>query len=239
MIDTRTNRVVSTIAFEGPEAASPSCAAASRLSIPRATRSRARSAAPTATSIPPSTALRGISNPTASVATSSITPSKTSTERSPTSGTAAIRTCPPNVDPRTEKYFWRSENYDDLTLTDLVMLCSQPAPAPQSLASCRTGTDTRRRSAARRCLNALKDKFGKPIPITNRCAYCHSGPKGTSQKSFDVGTQKPTDNTGLLDTPQLTNIALRRRTCTTAQRPHSRRSGPFSTRRTSTAAPTI
>ncbi|MGA8529034.1 MAG: hypothetical protein WB622_04920, partial [Acidobacteriaceae bacterium] len=27
-------------------------------------------------------------------------------------------------------------------------------------------------------------------------------------KSFDVGTGKPTDNSGLLDTPQLRNIAL-------------------------------
>jgi len=48
------------------------------------------------------------------------------------------------------------------------------------------------------------DRFGKPIAQSNRCVYCHSGPKGTSQKSFDVGTRKPTDNTGLLDTPQLT-----------------------------------
>ena len=32
--------------------------------------------------------------------------------------------------------------------------------------------------------------------------------KGTNQKSFDVGTKKATDNSGLLDTPQLTNIAI-------------------------------
>ena len=52
------------------------------------------------------------------------------------------------------------------------------------------------------------DKFGAPIPETNRCSYCHSGPKGTNQRSFDVGTKKATDNSGLLDTPQLSNIAL-------------------------------
>jgi len=52
------------------------------------------------------------------------------------------------------------------------------------------------------------DRFGKPIPLTNRCSYCHSGPKGTIQKSFDVGTKKPTDDSGMLDTPQLSNIAL-------------------------------
>jgi cytochrome c peroxidase len=52
------------------------------------------------------------------------------------------------------------------------------------------------------------DKFGNPIVETNRCVYCHSGLKGTNQKSFDVGTKKMTDNSGLLDTPQLTNIAI-------------------------------
>jgi cytochrome c peroxidase len=52
------------------------------------------------------------------------------------------------------------------------------------------------------------DNFGQPIPLVNRCSYCHSGPKGTSQKSFDVGTKKPSDDSGMLDTPQLTNIAL-------------------------------
>ena len=52
------------------------------------------------------------------------------------------------------------------------------------------------------------DKFGKPVDVHNRCSYCHSGPKGTSQKSFEVGTKRATDNTGLFDTPQLVNIAL-------------------------------
>jgi cytochrome c peroxidase len=52
------------------------------------------------------------------------------------------------------------------------------------------------------------DKFGNPIPAANRCVFCHDGPKGTNQKSFDVGTKKVTDNSGLLDTPQLTNIAI-------------------------------
>ena len=42
---------------------------------------------------------------------------------------------PTECGPRTEKYFWRSENYDDLTLTDLVIyIRSLPAEA-QSLAS--------------------------------------------------------------------------------------------------------
>lgn len=53
-----------------------------------------------------------------------------------------------------------------------------------------------------------KDNFGNPIAEKNRCVYCHSGPMGTNQTSFDVGTGKRTDLSGVFDTPQLTNIAL-------------------------------
>ena len=52
------------------------------------------------------------------------------------------------------------------------------------------------------------DKFGKPIARYNQCAFCHSGPKGTNQKLFDVQTLKPNDNPSLFKTPPLTNIAL-------------------------------
>ena len=31
---------------------------------------------------------------------------------------------------------------------------------------------------------------------------------GTDQRSFDVGTKRPTDDSGLFDIPQLVNIAL-------------------------------
>ena len=73
--------------------------------------------------------------------------------------------------------------------------------------SCRTANSRRHRSAARRSSSAPQTSSASRSQ-RNRCSYCHSGPKGTSQKSFDVGTKKATDNSGLLDTPQLTNIAL-------------------------------
>jgi YVTN family beta-propeller protein len=114
---------------------------------------------------------------------------------------------PTECGPRTEKYFWRSENYDDLTLTDLVTYIRSLPPRPN-----RWRLPGYELTPAQERGNALfqraVDKFGKPIPEGNRCSYCHSGPKGTSQKSFDVGTKKTTDNSGLLDTPQLTNIEL-------------------------------
>jgi YVTN family beta-propeller protein len=114
---------------------------------------------------------------------------------------------PTECGPRTEKYFWRAENYDDLTLTDLVVYIRSLPPRPNRwrLAGYEL-TPAQERGKA--IFERAVDKFGNPIAEKNRCSYCHSGPKGTSQKSFEVGTKKATDNPGLLDTPQLTNIAL-------------------------------
>ncbi len=114
---------------------------------------------------------------------------------------------PTECGPRTEKYFWRSENYDDLTLTDLIAyIRSQPARPNRWRLPGRELTATQERGKA--IFERGGDKFGKAIADGNRCVTCHSGAKGTDQKSFDVGTKKSTDNSGLLDTPQLVNIAL-------------------------------
>jgi YVTN family beta-propeller protein len=114
---------------------------------------------------------------------------------------------PTECGPRTEKYFWRSENYDDLTLTDLVAYVRGLPPRPNRWQA--PGVElTPAQERGRALFERTVDKFGNRISETNRCVYCHSGPKGTSQKSFDVGTKKATDNSGLLDTPQLTNIAI-------------------------------
>ena len=114
---------------------------------------------------------------------------------------------PVECGPRTEKYFWRSEQYDDRTLADLALyILSMPSRPNRWHLPDAELTPAQERGKA--LFERATDKFGKPIPLENRCSYCHSGPKGTSQKSFDVGTRKPIDNTGLLDTPQLSNIAL-------------------------------
>lgn len=114
---------------------------------------------------------------------------------------------PTECGPRTEMYFWRSENYDDLTLTDLVTYIRSIPLRPNRWRS-PDGKLTATQERGRELFDRTSDKLGKPIPLENRCVYCHNGPKGTSQKSFDVGTGKATDNSGMLDTPQLTNIAL-------------------------------
>ena len=105
------------------------------------------------------------------------------------------------------KVLWRSENYDDRTLADLTAYINSLPPRPNRWRM--PGNElTPAQERGEVIFDRIVDNFGKPIPLENRCSYCHSGPKGTSQKSFDVGTKKPTDNSGMLDTPQLTNIAL-------------------------------
>jgi YVTN family beta-propeller protein len=114
---------------------------------------------------------------------------------------------PTECGPRTEKYFWRSENYDSLTLADLVVyIRNMPTRPNRWKLPGHEMTPAQERGQA--LFTRSVDKFGKPITEYNRCSYCHSGPKGTNQKLFDVGTRKPTDNPGLLKSPPLTEIAL-------------------------------
>jgi YVTN family beta-propeller protein len=114
---------------------------------------------------------------------------------------------PTECGPRTEKYFWRSEQYDDLTLADLtIYIRNLPTRPNRWKLPGREMTPAQERGQA---LFAREvDKFGKPIPESNRCSYCHSGPKGTNQMISDVGTRKATDNTGRFKSAPLTEIAL-------------------------------
>ncbi len=114
---------------------------------------------------------------------------------------------PTECGPRTEKYFWRSENYDDLTLADLTVYV-RTLPLRPNRWRLPGGALTPAEERGKALFDRTADKLGKPIPETNQCAYCHSGPKGTNQRSFDVGTKKTTDQSGLFDTPQLANVAM-------------------------------
>ena len=114
---------------------------------------------------------------------------------------------PTECGPRTEKYFWRSEQYDDLTLADLaIYIRNLPTRPNRWKMPGREMTPAQERGQA--LFTRDTDKFGKPISEYNRCSYCHSGPKGTNQKLFDVGTHKPNDNGTLLKSAPLTEIAL-------------------------------
>jgi YVTN family beta-propeller protein len=114
---------------------------------------------------------------------------------------------PTECGPRTEKYFWRSEQYDNLTLADLsIYIRNIPTRPNRWKLAGREMTPAQERGKA--LFTREMDKFGKPIDEYNRCSYCHSGPKGTNQKLFDVGTRKATDNSGMLKSAPLTEIAL-------------------------------
>ena len=200
--------MISTIDAGRTKEGQPSAPRRTDSSTPRSIRSRARSAAQTATSIPPSTACSGISNRTDSacdIVDNRLLEDLKGTE--PFKWNGGNPNLPTECGPRTEKYFWRSENYSTP---------DSDRPRALSSAACRrgpiAGAPRRRTHAAAGArqghLRARQDKFGKPIPQNDQCSYCHSGPKGTNQKSFDVGTGKATDHSPIFDTPQLTNIAL-------------------------------
>ena len=114
---------------------------------------------------------------------------------------------PTECGPRTEKYFWRSENYNSLTLADLTVYVREMPTRPNrwKLAGSEL-TPAQERGKA--LFERQVDKFGKPIAEYNRCSFCHSGPKGTNQKIVDVGTKKASDRSGMLKSAQLTNVAL-------------------------------
>lgn len=114
---------------------------------------------------------------------------------------------PTECGPRTEKYFWRSENYDDLTLSDLSVYVRTMRLRPNRW-RLPNGAMTPAQERGKVIFERSVDRFKKPIPVANRCSYCHSGSKGTSQRSFDVGTKKETDQSGVFDTPQLANVAM-------------------------------
>jgi YVTN family beta-propeller protein len=113
---------------------------------------------------------------------------------------------PTECGPRTEKYFFRSQSFGDRELTDLVtFVYSLPyRPNRYHLAN---GELTPAQERGKAIFERTTYKNGKPIPQTNQCAYCHSGPKYTNQKQVDVGTGKSTDRSPVIDVPQLPNVA--------------------------------
>lgn len=114
---------------------------------------------------------------------------------------------PAECGPNAETYFWHSETFDNRALADISAYVLSLPSRPNRWQR-RNPTPTPAEVRGRAIFERTIDKTGQPIPETNRCSFCHSGPKGTSQKSFDVGTRKTTDDSGIFDTPQLTNIAL-------------------------------
>jgi len=113
---------------------------------------------------------------------------------------------PTECGPRTEKFFFRSQSFTPQQLTDLVtFVFSLPyRPNRYRLAN---GELTPAQERGKAIFERTKYKNGKSIPETNQCATCHSGPKYTNRRQVDVGTGKPTDRSPVVDVPQLPNVA--------------------------------
>ncbi|HXJ86187.1 MAG TPA: beta-propeller fold lactonase family protein [Candidatus Binatia bacterium] len=113
---------------------------------------------------------------------------------------------PTECGPRTEKFFFRSQSFNQQELTDLVTyVYSLPyRPNRYRLAN---GELTPAQEHGKAIFERTKTKRGLPIPDANQCTYCHNGPKYTNQRQFDVGTGKSTDRSAVIDVPQLPNVA--------------------------------
>ncbi len=108
--------------------------------------------------------------------------------------------------PRTEKYFYRSQSYNSAELADLVTYV-MALPLRPNRYRLPGGELTPAQERGKAIFERTKTKSGQPIPQSNQCAYCHSGPKYTNTKLSDVGSGKPTDRSPLIDVPHLTNVA--------------------------------
>jgi YVTN family beta-propeller protein len=113
---------------------------------------------------------------------------------------------PTECGPRTEKFFYRSQSYDEEELTDLVsFVLSLPLRPNRYRLPNQELTPAQERGKV--IFERTHYKNGKPIPEANQCGYCHNGAKFTNQKQLDVGSGKRIDRSPLIDVPQLTNVA--------------------------------
>ena len=108
--------------------------------------------------------------------------------------------------PRTAKYIYRSQSYNPQELADLVTFVLS-IPVRPNRYRLPGGELTPAQERGKAIFERAKYKDGRPIPMSQRCSTCHSGPKYTNNHSEDVGTGKPTDDSGLFDTPHLPDVA--------------------------------
>jgi len=114
---------------------------------------------------------------------------------------------PTECGPRTEKFFFRSQSFNQQQLTDLVTYVYSLPYRPNRY-RLPNGELTPAQERGKAIFERTKTKKGAAIEEANQCGYCHSGPKFTNQKQFDVGTGKPTDRSPVVDVPQLSNVAF-------------------------------
>jgi YVTN family beta-propeller protein len=113
---------------------------------------------------------------------------------------------PTECGPRTEKFFFRSQSFNQQQLTDLVTFVYSLPYRPNRYRAA-SGELTSAQERGKAIFERAKSKNGQAIAEANQCAYCHSGSKYTNQKQIDIGTGKLTDRSPIIDVPQLPNVA--------------------------------
>jgi YVTN family beta-propeller protein len=113
---------------------------------------------------------------------------------------------PTECGPRTEKFFFRSQSFNQQQLTDLVTFVLSLPYRPNRYRMAAGGlTPAQERGKA--IFERTKSKDGAAIAEANQCTHCHSGPKYTNQRQLDIGSGKTTDRSPVVDVPQLSNVA--------------------------------
>jgi len=113
---------------------------------------------------------------------------------------------PTECGPRTERYFFRSEGFRGADLQDLAQYVTS-IPLRPNRYRLPNGEMTPAQERGLAIFERTAKKDGTPIPESNQCFVCHSGPYYTNLQLTDVGTGKPTDRSPRIDVPQLTNVA--------------------------------
>jgi YVTN family beta-propeller protein len=108
--------------------------------------------------------------------------------------------------PRTAKYIYRSQSYNEKELADLVTYVLSIPVRPNRYRQ-PNGELTPAQERGKAIFERIKYKDGRTIAVNDRCVTCHSGPKYTNNHSSDVGSGKPTDSSGMFDTPHLPDVA--------------------------------
>jgi YVTN family beta-propeller protein len=113
---------------------------------------------------------------------------------------------PTECGPRTEKFFFRSQSFNQQQLTDLVTFVYSLPNRPNRYRDAK-GDLTAAQERGKSIFERTNSKNGSAIAESNQCAFCHSGPKYTDRQQIDVGSGKSTDRSPVIDVPQLLNLA--------------------------------
>ena len=138
---------------------------------------------------------------------------------------------PTECGPRTEKFFYRSQSFNQQQLTDLVTFVLSFLTV-QTVIGLATGDSLPAQERGKAIFERTKPKSGAAIAEANQCTYCHSGPKYTNQKQLDMGSGKLTDRSPVVDVPQSLTWLIPPPICTTVRRVRWKKFGPCTTRKT-------